>query len=200
MQGIRRLYKQAIIGDCNVPQPSVFAARDRAKWGAWNKLQGMSCQDARAQYLSLLRSHATEWRSWKGLPAATVRSPEARTVESHSPASRAAGNGQDAPPPAAAANPVSETSEEVFGDAVDIGHFTGVHQWNGNGARNHDDAATHLGGAAREIPLPTLPSVAFSSPHVRSDARTHAGMRLPLGLVYAFESPACLDRGKVSLC
>lgn len=200
MQGIRRLYKQAMIGDCNVLQPSVFAARDRAKWGAWYKLKGMSCQDARAQYLSLLRSHATEWRSWKGLPAATIRSPEARTVESHSPASRAAGNEEDAPPPAAAANPVSETSEEVFGDAVDIGYFTGVHEGNGNGARHHEDASTYRGGAAREIPLPTLSSVAFASPHVRSDARSHAGTRLPLFCLCTFESPACVVRGKASLC
>ena len=49
------LYKQATIGDCNIPAPSMFSFRvhfficlsfqEKAKWTAWNALKGISWID-----------------------------------------------------------------------------------------------------------------------------------------------------------
>ncbi|MFT3719026.1 acyl-CoA-binding protein [Pseudorhodoferax sp.] len=45
------LYKQASTGDNAVPKPGFSDMVGRAKWDAWNKLRGMSAEDAMQQYL-----------------------------------------------------------------------------------------------------------------------------------------------------
>ncbi|CAN7176323.1 acyl-CoA-binding protein [Pseudorhodoferax sp. LjRoot39] len=45
------LYKQASTGDNKVPKPGFSDMVGRAKWDAWNKLQGMSAEDAMQQYI-----------------------------------------------------------------------------------------------------------------------------------------------------
>jgi len=35
-------YKQATIGDCNIPEPSMFNYTSNSKWHAWNKQRGLS--------------------------------------------------------------------------------------------------------------------------------------------------------------
>ena len=44
------LYKQATIGDCNIPQPWMVNVEARAKWDAWNSKKGMSTSDAMTGY------------------------------------------------------------------------------------------------------------------------------------------------------
>lgn len=48
------LYKQATIGNCNIPQPWVFNVEARAKWDAWNSNFGKTKQQAEDQYVKLV--------------------------------------------------------------------------------------------------------------------------------------------------
>ncbi|RCW67341.1 acyl-CoA-binding protein [Pseudorhodoferax soli] len=48
------LYKQASTGDNKVPKPGFSDMVGRAKWDAWNKLQGMSAEDAMQQYIDAI--------------------------------------------------------------------------------------------------------------------------------------------------
>lgn len=43
-------YKQSTVGNCNTKKPSSFNFEDAAKWDAWNKLKGMSTNDAMGKY------------------------------------------------------------------------------------------------------------------------------------------------------
>ncbi|XP_047403743.1 diazepam-binding inhibitor-like 5 [Sciurus carolinensis] len=43
-------YKQATLGDCNIPAPPDSDAKAKAKWEAWNKNKGMSKMDAMRIY------------------------------------------------------------------------------------------------------------------------------------------------------
>jgi diazepam-binding inhibitor (GABA receptor modulating acyl-CoA-binding protein) len=47
------LYKQVILGDCNIPQPWALQVTERAKWNAWNSKKGMTKQDAMLKYCEL---------------------------------------------------------------------------------------------------------------------------------------------------
>lgn len=35
-------YKQATVGSCTIPRPSFFEFEARAKWDAWNAINGMT--------------------------------------------------------------------------------------------------------------------------------------------------------------
>jgi diazepam-binding inhibitor (GABA receptor modulating acyl-CoA-binding protein) len=48
---IYSLYKQATEGDNNAEQPGMFDFVAKAKYEAWNKLKGMSADDAMQQYV-----------------------------------------------------------------------------------------------------------------------------------------------------
>jgi hypothetical protein len=52
------LFKQATIGECNIPKPSVFSIEASAKWKAWDSLGDMSQASAR-RYDHLLKSNRT---------------------------------------------------------------------------------------------------------------------------------------------
>ncbi|XP_073944411.1 acyl-CoA-binding protein-like [Choristoneura fumiferana] len=45
------LYKQAIAGDVNIPEPSGMV--ENAKWKAWTSRKGISSDDAKKQYIEL---------------------------------------------------------------------------------------------------------------------------------------------------
>lgn len=45
------LYKQASAGDNKMPKPGFSDMVGRAKWDAWNKLQGMAGELAMQQYI-----------------------------------------------------------------------------------------------------------------------------------------------------
>ncbi len=45
------LYKQAIIGDCNIDEPSkILNYKDNVKWNSWNSNKGMKKSDAMSKY------------------------------------------------------------------------------------------------------------------------------------------------------
>lgn len=49
------LYKQATVGDCNTSRPGMFASmKDKYKWDAWKERKGMSKDDAKREYISLV--------------------------------------------------------------------------------------------------------------------------------------------------
>lgn len=46
------LFKQATLGECTAPKPSMLNIVDKAKWEAWSSLGKMSTKDAMEQYIS----------------------------------------------------------------------------------------------------------------------------------------------------
>ena len=49
-------YKQATIGDCNVPCPNwLFDFKGKRKWGAWNTHQGMKPEEAMVHYINKVK-------------------------------------------------------------------------------------------------------------------------------------------------
>lgn len=57
-------FKQATEGDVKGSQPWAVQIEARAKWDAWNKLKGMSTDEAKAEYVKLLIKVSAE----KGAP------------------------------------------------------------------------------------------------------------------------------------
>ena len=53
---IYSLYKQASVGDNAEKKPGFGDMVGRAKWDAWNKLKGVSADDAKQQYIDLIES------------------------------------------------------------------------------------------------------------------------------------------------
>ena len=50
------LYKQVIIGDCNVSRPSgLFNVKDKKKWDAWNQFMGLPKEDAQLKYIEKVK-------------------------------------------------------------------------------------------------------------------------------------------------
>ena len=50
------LYKQGTSGDADGKRPGFGDMVGRAKWDAWNALQGMAQEDAQQQYIELIES------------------------------------------------------------------------------------------------------------------------------------------------
>jgi diazepam-binding inhibitor (GABA receptor modulating acyl-CoA-binding protein) len=50
------LYKQATAGDNTEKKPGFGDMVGRAKWDAWNGLKGTSADDAKQQYVDLIKS------------------------------------------------------------------------------------------------------------------------------------------------
>ena len=48
------LYKQATIGDINIPKPGFFDFTGKAKWDAWNELKSTNPRIAKTQYITLV--------------------------------------------------------------------------------------------------------------------------------------------------
>ena len=53
---IYALYKQGTSGDNTEKKPGFTDMVGRAKWDAWNKLNGTSSDDAKQQYIDLIQS------------------------------------------------------------------------------------------------------------------------------------------------
>jgi diazepam-binding inhibitor (GABA receptor modulator, acyl-CoA-binding protein) len=53
---IYSLYKQATEGDNASKKPGFTDMVGRAKWDAWNSLKGTSSDDAKKQYIDLIKS------------------------------------------------------------------------------------------------------------------------------------------------
>ena len=48
------LFKQANVGDVNVPRPGMLDFKGKAKWDAWNARKGASREDAMTAYVALV--------------------------------------------------------------------------------------------------------------------------------------------------
>jgi len=55
------LYKQSTVGPCNTSKPGIFSIQGRAKWNAWNDLNGMPQKEAMKLYVEKLREIEPEW-------------------------------------------------------------------------------------------------------------------------------------------
>ncbi|EGG00918.1 uncharacterized protein MELLADRAFT_31578, partial [Melampsora larici-populina 98AG31] len=51
------LFKQATVGEVNVPRPGTFDFAGKVKWDAWKSQEGMSQDDAKEKYVKLLREY-----------------------------------------------------------------------------------------------------------------------------------------------
>ncbi|CAD8125536.1 unnamed protein product [Paramecium sonneborni] len=51
------LYKQATVGDCNIPEPMRLHLQDHAKWTAWSKCKGMNKADAEKLYIKQVQEY-----------------------------------------------------------------------------------------------------------------------------------------------
>ena len=51
-----KFYKQATIGDCNIPEPSFIYFEAKTKWSAWNSIKGMSKEEAMKKYCDVYYS------------------------------------------------------------------------------------------------------------------------------------------------
>lgn len=56
------LYKQATAGDATGPRPGLLSPRDRAKFDAWHRRQGMSTEQAEQQYVALVERLEAKYR------------------------------------------------------------------------------------------------------------------------------------------
>lgn len=55
MLSLYALFKQGTTGDVNVPKPGFFDFVGVAKFEAWEKLRGTSQEDAKSQYVALVK-------------------------------------------------------------------------------------------------------------------------------------------------
>jgi diazepam-binding inhibitor (GABA receptor modulator, acyl-CoA-binding protein) len=64
-------FKQATVGDCNIPRPGGINLKGQMKWDAWNSVRGkpppikvhmagMSNQDAKEHYVALVKEDFTK--------------------------------------------------------------------------------------------------------------------------------------------
>jgi len=55
------LYKQATVGDINIPKPGFFNFKDSKKWESWNKYKGMSTYDSEVKYIIAVNTLIQEY-------------------------------------------------------------------------------------------------------------------------------------------
>ncbi|KAF8366660.1 acbp-1 [Pristionchus pacificus] len=48
------LYKQGTVGDNTTSKPGMFDMKGKAKWSAWDGKKGVSQEEAKTQYISLV--------------------------------------------------------------------------------------------------------------------------------------------------
>jgi diazepam-binding inhibitor (GABA receptor modulating acyl-CoA-binding protein) len=48
------LFKQATVGDNETPKPGMFDFKAKYKWEAWDKLKGLSQEEAEEQYIAFV--------------------------------------------------------------------------------------------------------------------------------------------------
>jgi len=54
-----KYYKQATVGDCNIPEPYTIYYTAHAKWAAWKSLKGMAIEDAMREYINYYKNYIT---------------------------------------------------------------------------------------------------------------------------------------------
>ena len=58
---LKKFIKQCTVGDCNTDKPGMLDMKGKAKWEAWNKLKGMSQDEADAAYIKLVADLKTKY-------------------------------------------------------------------------------------------------------------------------------------------
>jgi diazepam-binding inhibitor (GABA receptor modulating acyl-CoA-binding protein) len=48
-------YKQATSGECDIPKPSFWDVKGKAKYDAWKNLKGMSKDKAKKKYIKMVK-------------------------------------------------------------------------------------------------------------------------------------------------
>lgn len=49
-------YKQATIGDINIPKPSMLNIKDSSKWNSWNEKKGADIYNSEIKYIKFLNT------------------------------------------------------------------------------------------------------------------------------------------------
>ncbi len=49
-------YKQATIGDINVPKPGLLDFKGQKKWDSWNKVKGATLYDSEVNYIMIVNN------------------------------------------------------------------------------------------------------------------------------------------------
>ncbi|XP_052863643.1 acyl-CoA-binding protein-like [Anopheles cruzii] len=75
------LYKQATVGSCTIPIPSILHPQARAKWYAWNKLQQIDKASAKSEYVRLLDDLKPAWDCSRGSGWVSVSRPKRQEDE-----------------------------------------------------------------------------------------------------------------------
>ncbi|KAJ7973349.1 acyl-CoA-binding domain-containing protein 4 [Quillaja saponaria] len=57
------LLQQAIVGPCNIPEPSSWKVVEHSKWGSWNQLGNMSHTEAMRLFVKILEEEDPGWYS-----------------------------------------------------------------------------------------------------------------------------------------
>ena len=52
------LYKQATIGNINIPRPGMFNLRGQAKWDAWKHFEGLLSEEAKRRYILIVSKYS----------------------------------------------------------------------------------------------------------------------------------------------
>jgi acyl-CoA-binding protein len=52
-----KYYKQATIGDCDIPEPSIEDKEAYNKWNAWNEAKNVTKKDAMTSYINIYETH-----------------------------------------------------------------------------------------------------------------------------------------------
>jgi diazepam-binding inhibitor (GABA receptor modulating acyl-CoA-binding protein) len=52
-----KFYKQATVGDCDIPEPYSIFYKAHAKWKAWDSIKGMSIEDAMNEYINYYNNY-----------------------------------------------------------------------------------------------------------------------------------------------
>jgi diazepam-binding inhibitor (GABA receptor modulating acyl-CoA-binding protein) len=56
---IYALFKQAVVGDVNIPEPGMFKPKEKAKWNAWKSKAGMTKEKAMEEYIALAKKYVS---------------------------------------------------------------------------------------------------------------------------------------------
>ena len=52
-----KYYKQVTVGDCDIPEPSIYDTEAYSKWSAWNEAKNVTKKDAMTSYINIYESH-----------------------------------------------------------------------------------------------------------------------------------------------
>ncbi|GAW83498.1 acyl-CoA binding protein [Plasmodium gonderi] len=57
-----KYFKQATVGNCNIPAPSIFNFQERKKYEAWKSIENLSQDEAKKKYVETVSDLYPEWK------------------------------------------------------------------------------------------------------------------------------------------